>query len=293
MALNVPVFFTRLASSVVFVAVMLTGLLWNEWSFLALVTLINLLCIREYTRLMKNIYKDTRFPVWLTVAFALLGLALLLYASSLWAIGSAGEGKPGLFYVYIVMYAHMTYTIFLLPFVPLLLLLAGMMGKPPFNRSVYRGMAGLLYITVPMFFLFCMYKTNSYIPLVLLCLIWSNDTMAYLYGSFFGKTPLSPISPKKTWEGTIGGAVITVVAAAVAGYFIPGFHIVDWVALALCATIAGTFGDLLESKLKRMADVKDSGMMMPGHGGALDRFDSLLVATPFAFIYVVYFMHGL
>ncbi len=293
MALNVPVFFTRLGSSVVFVAIMLTGLLWNEWSFLALVTLINLLCIREFARLMRNIYQDTRFPLWLTAAFALLSTALLLYASSLWAISNAGQGKPGLFYVYIVMYAHVTFVIFLLPFTPLLLLLAGMMAKPQYHRSVYRGLAGLAYITMPMFFLFCLYKASNYVPLVLLCLIWSNDTMAYLFGSFFGKTPLSSISPKKTWEGTIGGAVITVVAAVAAGYFIPLFHVADWAALALCATIAGTFGDLLESKLKRMAGVKDSGMMMPGHGGALDRFDSLLVATPFAFAYVVYFMHGL
>ena len=123
------------------------------------------------------------------------------------------------------------------------------------------------------------------IPIALILMIWMNDTMAYLVGSFIGKTPFSKISPKKTWEGTAGGAILTVAGAAIWGYYSPHYTIADWIVLALCAAIAGTAGDLLESKLKRMADVKDSGTMMPGHGGALDRFDSLLVATPFAFVY--------
>lgn len=121
-------------------------------------------------------------------------------------------------------------------------------------------------------------------------MIWMNDTMAYLVGSFIGKTPFSKISPKKTWEGTAGGAILTIVGAAVWGYYSPYYQMVDWMALALCASVAGTAGDLFESKLKRLADVKDSGAMMPGHGGALDRFDSLLVATPFAFCYTCLFM---
>lgn len=122
-------------------------------------------------------------------------------------------------------------------------------------------------------------------------MIWCNDTLAYLVGSFIGKTPLTKISPKKTWEGTVGGVILTLVSVAVWAYFKEtDYNIIQWVGLALVAAIAGTFGDLLESKLKRMADVKDSGAIMPGHGGALDRFDSLLIATPFAFIYVCIFM---
>jgi phosphatidate cytidylyltransferase len=123
-------------------------------------------------------------------------------------------------------------------------------------------------------------------PLFLVLCIWTNDTMAYLVGSFIGRTPFSPISPKKTWEGTAGGAILTVAGAALWAYFSERFLMRDVVAVALCAAIAGTAGDLLESKLKRLAGVKDSGTLMPGHGGALDRFDSLLVATPFAFCYL-------
>jgi phosphatidate cytidylyltransferase len=103
-------------------------------------------------------------------------------------------------------------------------------------------------------------------------------------GSFIGKTPLSPISPKKTWEGTIGGIVLSVlVVALLFSYMGPGqiaWPFTGWIAaIALVASITGTLGDLLESKLKRMAGVKDSGSFMPGHGGFLDRFDSLLLAT--------------
>ena len=114
--------------------------------------------------------------------------------------------------------------------------------------------------------------------------------MAYLVGSFIGKTPFSAISPKKTWEGTAGGALLTMGGAMLYGYFSHKYRMIDWAALALCAGVAGTLGDLVESKLKRMADVKDSGTLMPGHGGALDRFDSLLLAAPFACAYLCCFM---
>jgi phosphatidate cytidylyltransferase len=100
---------------------------------------------------------------------------------------------------------------------------------------------------------------------------------------------LSKISPKKTWEGTIGGAVLCIVVIGLLGYFTwPAnqYFVVHWIVIATIAAVMGTVGDLLESKLKRMANVKDSGHIMPGHGGFLDRFDSLLLATPFVWIYI-------
>ena len=122
------------------------------------------------------------------------------------------------------------------------------------------------------------------IPLVLIVTIWVNDSMAYLVGSVIGKTPLSAISPNKTWEGTIAGVVLSVVLVTkVMGVYIPMSEKIIFI-ISLTAAIAGTFGDLLESKLKRLAQVKDSGSMMPGHGGFLDRFDSILLATPFVWV---------
>lgn len=133
-------------------------------------------------------------------------------------------------------------------------------------------------------------------PFFILLCMWINDTMAYLVGSLIGKTPLSPISPKKTWEGTIGGIVLTtLVMGSLSKYLMgdaipPGkttsFITAHWYVLAALAAIAGTWGDLLESKFKRMAGIKDSGTILPGHGGFLDRFDSLLIATPVCWLYL-------
>ncbi|MEY4336933.1 MAG: hypothetical protein RLZZ45_1852, partial [Bacteroidota bacterium] len=119
--------------------------------------------------------------------------------------------------------------------------------------------------------------------------IWINDTMAYVVGSFIGKTPLSSWSPKKTWEGTIGGIVLSVVLI----YFLAQLKWeANWeiMLVAFVTAISGTVGDLLESKLKRMAGVKDSGSFLPGHGGFLDRFDSILLAAPavWAVCYLLY-----
>jgi phosphatidate cytidylyltransferase len=124
------------------------------------------------------------------------------------------------------------------------------------------------------------------IPITLMASIWINDTMAYLVGSFIGKTSLSPISPKKTWEGTIGGAILCITLVTLLGHFVFGGEVLDLIVISSIAAIIGTLGDLLESKLKRLAGVKDSGNLMPGHGGFLDRFDSLILATPFVWLFI-------
>ena len=118
--------------------------------------------------------------------------------------------------------------------------------------------------------------------------------MAYLIGSVIGKTPFSKISPKKTWEGTIGGAILCIIIITLlfhaTSLFPNELSILNWVVIASLCALFGTVGDLFESKLKRMAGIKDSGNIMPGHGGFLDRFDSLLFATPAVWIYVKYFI---
>ena len=113
--------------------------------------------------------------------------------------------------------------------------------------------------------------------------------MAYIVGSIIGKTPLSKISPKKTWEGTIGGIILTIVVISVTAYYLDRIPVIHAAILSGLAAISGTYGDLFESKLKRMAKVKDSGSFMPGHGGFLDRFDSLLFASTVCWIYVSIF----
>ncbi len=138
------------------------------------------------------------------------------------------------------------------------------------------------------------FKKYSYIfPCAIIFSIWINDTMQYIVGSLIGKTAFSKISPKKTWEGTIGGSILCVVIIGLLGYFLPiaqSLSVKHWIVIALICAIFGTLGDLLESKIKRLAGVKDSGSFMPGHGGFLDRFDSLLVAAPIVWLYVQIFV---
>ena len=272
MALHWPTFFTRLGSAIVFSIIMMAGLLWNEYAFIALVALIQVLCLREYFNLIKKISPDTYWPNWLPVLVQVVSLLWLLLETPL--LNGVRFSK-------------------LLIFFPILLLLLTTLSKKTALQAGIQALGGMLYIVLPMILLYSMRMQSIVIPLSLVLMLWMNDTMAYLVGSFIGKTPFSPISPKKTWEGTAGGAILTIAGAAIWGYYTPYYSMIDWMALALCASVAGTAGDLLESKLKRMADVKDSGTMMPGHGGALDRFDSLLVATPFAFVYAYIFMHYL
>ena len=125
-------------------------------------------------------------------------------------------------------------------------------------------------------------------------LIWVNDTFAYLTGMMFGRHKMwERHSPNKTWEGTIGGLLFCVATAIVTGSFFFDFFdnyycIFDWVVIGVICSVAGTLGDLVESMFKRFCGVKDSGNIMPGHGGLLDRFDSLLLAVPFIQAYLVF-----
>lgn len=186
------------------------------------------------------------------------------------------------------------------------LLVIGIFQKIPIKLKAFGYAAlGLLYISLSWGLMMDLYKAidiyvhdTAYIisafqiPLLIIISLWVNDTMAYLVGSIIGKTPLTRISPKKTWEGTIGGIFLSIAAAGLISFY--GFKF-EWLTvhimiIACIASVTGTFGDLLESKLKRMANVKDTGSLMPGHGGFLDRFDSLLIATPFIWLYVYLFI---
>lgn len=182
-----------------------------------------------------------------------------------------------------------------------------LMKKINRQKYLYYLPLGLLYITLPILMMLDLgikaeINANinndqimfmNLIPCGIIFSIWINDTMAYIVGSLIGKTPFSKISPKKTWEGTSGGAILCIVVIGLLGCYIPvakAVPVKHWIAIAAICAIFGTLGDLLESKLKRMANVKDSGSIMPGHGGFLDRFDSLLVATPFVWLYLYFFL---
>lgn len=155
-------------------------------------------------------------------------------------------------------------------------------------------LTGIFYIALPLalFTLISVYGDRIYAPWVVLTyifIIWMNDVGAYLVGVSIGKHRLfERISPLKSWEGFFGGVAFGV-ATAVAAAFIMGWDVWFWVGLAVVAVMSGVFGDLLESMFKRSAGVKDSGNLIPGHGGMLDRFDALIFSLPFVFIYFLIF----
>jgi|TARA_B110000881_G_C18597989_1_gene532888 phosphatidate cytidylyltransferase len=129
---------------------------------------------------------------------------------------------------------------------------------------------------------------NPYTVLSILILIWTNDSFAFIVGKNLGKRKLFvSISPKKTIEGFFGGLVFSIATGyLISIYITTDYSLLDWIVIALIVSVIGTIGDLIESKFKRQANVKDSGTIMPGHGGILDRFDSLLFVAPFVYLYI-------
>ena len=285
MAFNVQTFKTRALTAVIFVAVMMVGLLWNTWAFFILFSIVHFGAWAEYQKLVqafnpgyKNITPFHRYGIMVG------GWCLLLYFTNQeLVIGNISLSEAG-------FWAGLASMII----IPLVIVLE---AKTSLVKNLGYSLAGLLYISLALGLLIgirTLYGVptegkgdlGKSIALTLIFSIWINDTMAYIVGSFIGKTPLSKISPKKTWEGTVGGAILCVVAMAFIGHAL-GLSYVHAAFIAGIAAITGTIGDLFESKLKRMAGVKDSGSFMPGHGGFLDRFDSLLFASVAVWIYVV------
>lgn len=161
---------------------------------------------------------------------------------------------------------------------------------PLFNLGVYT--SSYIYIILPFLIMILIALAFGKILLAtMFILIWTNDTFAYLSGRFFGKTKLFPrISPNKTREGSIGGAILTVLMALVICYFVDQQYVL-WTGAALVISISSNLGDLLESLFKRSVNVKDSGNIMPGHGGILDRFDASLIAAPFFYCWLVIYSY--
>lgn len=158
-------------------------------------------------------------------------------------------------------------------------------------RNIAFTILGIIYVAVPFSLLnYLVTFTGTYgyeLLFGFLFILWSNDSGAYLAGSAFGKRKLFPrVSPGKSWEGSIGGAIASYIVVFIISKWYTGFSRIDWILIAAILIVIGTFGDLVESLYKRSKNVKDSGTLLPGHGGILDRFDSLLMATPFVFTYL-------
>ena len=180
--------------------------------------------------------------------------------------------------------------LFLIVFIPVLIRKE---GNPILDVAITA--IGWLYVVLPFSIFLLIYElpnSNSDWLIIsgMFLIIWSNDTFAYLSGRFFGKRKLfERISPNKTWEGTIGGFIFAIVAGLVYAFFTEQSFLF-WGVGACIVSIGGVLGDLIESKIKRITGVKDSGNIMPGHGGILDRFDAIMFAAPFFYVWSILFL---
>jgi len=268
-------FWKRAITGTVFVAVLLSSALLNKFLLASLFLLFSIVGTNEYF----NIISSKK-----NVAINRISGFVLSSSSYLLIVSIALFKLP------------ITFLTVLIPMTMILFVWELFRLKENSFSNILHTLMPTLYVAVP-FALFIVSNELIQIPgqsytaeftLVFFFTLWANDTGAYLSGRSFGKTKLFPkISPNKTWEGTIGGAILAILIAYNCSIYFTSLSRVEWVILATLVVVFGSLGDLVESMLKRSYGIKDSGTILPGHGGILDRFDGLLIAAPIVFSYIV------
>ncbi|MDF2448878.1 MAG: phosphatidate cytidylyltransferase [Bacteroidota bacterium] len=290
MALNLKTFTTRALTAAVFVAVLLSGICLNFLSFAALFLTVSIWGLVEFYRIAEKLGARPYKGIGISTGVLLFSHSFLVN-TNLVATYSFEKIMPVIFVMVFIIFIR------------------ALFDSHHFSvlNSVYT-LAGLVYAVFPFTLLVhisCIDKTytlfnrtgnwlddfapyNFHYVLGIILLIWASDVCAYIVGSLIGKNKLfERISPGKTWEGSIGAAILTIGCAFIIANWFPELPLIHWVVISILVCIFGTIGDLVESMLKRQASIKDSGSIMPGHGGILDRFDSLLFVAPFIYAYLI------
>lgn len=266
----------RTVTGVLFIAVLLFCMLFSTITFSVLFALISALAVHEFSKLVNNgkeIHTNTLINV--------MGGVYLFFAFLGFCMGVSGS-QIFIPYLFLLIYLFISELY--------------LKKENPMNNWAY-SMMSQLYVALPFALLnvlaFQANKTtgtvsfNNILPLSIFVFIWLNDTGAYCVGSLIGKHRLfERISPKKSWEGSIGGGIVTVASGFIFGHYFTFITPLQWAGLGLIVAIFGTWGDLVESLMKRQMGIKDSGNILPGHGGLLDRFDSALIAIPASVVYL-------
>ena len=269
-------FMQRAITGVIFVALLVGCILGGPLPFGILFVVITMFAIGEFCKLInkqEDIQVNTNICI---LAGVFLFLCFFYYGMN--------PAQTGIFILYLILFIYLMVSELYLK------------KKNPINNWAY-AMLSQMYIALPFALLNVLAfhsdesasvsQYNPILPLSIFIFNWVNDTGAYCTGMLFGKHRLfERISPKKSWEGSIGGGVFCIIAAFVLAHFFPFMSTGVWIGLALTVVVFGTWGDLSESLLKRHLGLKDSGNILPGHGGILDRFDSAILAIPAAVVYL-------
>lgn len=272
----------RTLSGAVLAAVMLGAIVWSQWSFGLLLAVLLVAGMTEFYGLAARQGNAPQRVVGLVAGVVLLALNFAFVSDDIRILGSARQAFA----------CGMAFLLLLLPTM-FICELYRRSDNPAANIGTT--LMGVVYVALPLSVM-CYIPIigsdvwNPWVMLFYLFIIWSNDVFAYLVGMTFGRHRLCErLSPKKSWEGFFGGIVGAVAMGLVAARVLEGSYVV-WAGLALVAAVTGVLGDLVESMFKRAAEVKDSGSLIPGHGGVLDRFDALLLSAPFVFVYMLFVM---
>ena len=269
-------FLQRAITGILFVGVLVGCILYDPWTFSALFVVISALTIREFGHLINQVEGVSINKNITMLAGVYLYMAVMAFCTNL------SGSKIFLPYLLLIMY--------------LMISELYLKKENPVMNWAY-SMLSQLYIALPFAMLnILLFHTspmdtsvsyNPILPLSVFVFIWLSDTGAYCVGSLIGRHRLfERISPKKSWEGSIGGGIVAIGSSFIFAHYFPIMNMAEWAGLALIVVIFGTWGDLTESLLKRQLHIKDSGAILPGHGGMLDRFDSALMAIPAAVVYL-------
>lgn len=279
-------FIVRTLTGVAFVAVLVASIVYSPFSFGALFAVVSALSTMEFCNIVNK-----QAGVQTNVFISILASLMLFFAIFAYSCGYANA------------VLLMPSSVFLPYLLTIIYLLVSQLysGRENALASWAFTMMGQLYVALPFALLNCIafvpYPQSSmgtaYIfmyPLAVFLFLWSSDSGAYCVGSLLGKKipyRLFPsISPNKSWIGSIGGTLLAVGIGAIISRFEPSLTLLQWMGFGLVVAIFGTWGDLVESQIKRQLGIKDSGNVLPGHGGMLDRFDSSLLAIPASLIYL-------
>lgn len=263
----------RSITGLLFVLVLVGAIYAGPYTFALVFILTIALAIKEFSHLIKEV-KSIQIHLPLNI---LCGILLFV---AIWSYRADFTGA-------------VAFAPYIMALIGLFLLELYRKSKNPIDNWAY-SFFGQIYIALPfslLSYLGFQERGSEYspiFPLFIFVFIWLNDSGAYLIGCNFGKRKLFPrISPKKSWEGFYGGVITAIIGSYIASLFFPILSTIEWIGLGAVVSILGTFGDLGESLLKRTLGVKDSGSILPGHGGMLDRFDSSLIAIPAALAYLL------